>query len=247
MAQNGQRFIEEELKKINLTPTPDTIQCLLEYYNLNDKKELYRQAGKKYIDLSDIARKIFKPKQQNLLKKFVTLQFGSSDNKKIKVESAHEKVDRKKTFRLTDETSGKTFKLANCCLPIPGDDVFGFVDDDEVVMVHKRQCPEGLKLKASHGERIVTAEWAMHKELSFAVTLEMNGIDRLGILREISRVITDEYSVNIQSINIETKDGIFYGRLHVFVFGTEEVNNLCMKLLKIKGMSSVKRVESNPI
>lgn len=244
ISQTGQQKIEEELTKINLAPTPDTIQSLLNYYNLNDKRELYRQAGKDYIDLSDISKKVFKPKQQNLLKKFVTLQFSSSDNKKNKEEVVSEKVDRKKTIRLTDEESGKTFKIATCCQPIPGDDVFGYVEEDEVVTVHKRQCPEALKLKASHGERIVTAEWAMHKELSFAVTLEMNGIDRLGVLREITRVITDEYSVNIQSINIETKDGIFYGRLHVFVYGTDEVTNLCIKLLKIKGMSSVKRVES---
>lgn len=244
ISQTGQQKIEEELTKINLAPTPDTIQSLLNYYNLNDKRELYRQAGKDYIDLSDISKKVFKPKQQNLLKKFVTLQFSSSDNKKNKEEVVFEKVDRKKTIRLTDEESGKTFKIATCCQPIPGDDVFGYVEEDEVVTVHKRQCPEALKLKASHGERIVTAEWAMHKELSFAVTLEMNGIDRLGVLREITRVITDEYSVNIQSINIETKDGIFYGRLHVFVYGTDEVTNLCIKLLKIKGMSSVKRVES---
>ena len=72
----------------------------------------------------------------------------------------------------------------------------------------------------------------------------MNGIDRIGMLREIARVITDEYSINIQNINIESKDGVFYGRLHLFVYGTDQVNNLCMKLLKIKGMSSVKRVEA---
>ncbi|MTK52582.1 RelA/SpoT family protein [Paludibacter sp.] len=248
VSQTGQKNIEEELKKVSLAPTPDTIQRLVEYYKLADKKELYRQAGKNYIDLTDISKKIFKPRQPNLLKKFVTLQFGSSENKKGKDEeettvSAH-KVDRKKTFRLTDEKSGKSFRIAPCCQPIPGDDVFGYVDEDEVVIVHKRQCPEALKLKASHGERIVTAEWAMHKELSFAVTVEMNGIDRIGMLREISRVVTDEYSINIQSINIETKDGIFYGRLHLYVYGTEQVNNLCMKLLKIKGMSSVKRVEA---
>lgn len=244
--QTGQKNIEEELKKVNLTPTPDTIQSIVDYYNLADKKELYRQAGKQYINLSDISKKLFKPKQQNLLKKFVTLQFGGSDNKKVKGESVSadlKKVDRKKTFRLTDEKSGKAFRIAPCCLPIPGDDVFGYVDEDEVVIVHKRQCPEALKLKASHGERIVTAEWAMHRELSFAVTIEMNGIDRIGMLREIARVITDEYSINIQSINVETKDGIFFGKLHLFVYGAEQVNNLCMKLLKIKGMSSVKRVE----
>jgi GTP pyrophosphokinase len=244
VAQLGQRYIEEELKKANLAPTPETIQRLLEYYNLNDKRELYRQAGNRYIDLSDISKKVFKPKQQNLLKKFVTLQFGNSGDEKKKLPpETKRQVDRKKAFRLTDEKSGKTFRIANCCQPIPGDDVLGYVDENEVVIVHKRQCPEAMKLKASHGERIITAEWAMHKEMSFAVTLEMNGIDRLGILKEIARVITDEYSVNIQSINIETKDGIFFGKLHVFVFGTEEVNNLCMKLLKIKGMSSVKRVE----
>jgi GTP pyrophosphokinase len=243
VAHHGQRMIEEELKKVNLTPTPEVIQTLLDYYNISDKRELYRQIGNKVIDVTDISKKIFKPKPKNLLKKFVTLQFGNSDNKTVPLIKKNKKVDRKKTFRLTDETSIKTFRIAQCCQPIPGDDIVGYVDDNEVVVVHKRQCPEAVKLQASHGDRIVSAEWAMHKEKSFAVTLEMKGIDRLGMLREITNVITDEYSVNIQSINIETDAGIFSGSLHVFVHGTDDVNNLCLKLMKIKGMNSVKRVE----
>ena len=242
VAHHGQRMIEEELAKVNLTPTPEVIQTLLDYYSVNDKRELYRQIGKKLIDVTDISKKVFKVKPKNLLKKFVTLQFGSSDNKTVPLIKKNKKIDRKKTFQLTDETSAKTFRIASCCLPIPGDDIVGYIDDNEVVVVHKRQCPEAVKLQASHGDRIVSAEWAMHKEKSFAVTLEMKGIDRLGMLREITNVITDEYSVNIQSINIETDAGIFSGSLHVFVHGTDDVNNLCFKMMKIKGMNSVQRV-----
>ncbi|MBB3187124.1 GTP pyrophosphokinase [Microbacter margulisiae] len=242
-AHHGQRTIEEELKKVNLTPTPEVIQTLLDYYNIRDKRELYRQVGRKTIDVTDISKKIFKAKPKNLLKKFVTLQFGSSDNKMVPLIKKNKKVDRKKTFHLSDDTSSKSFRIAQCCQPIPGDDIVGYVDDNEIVVVHKRQCPEALKLQASQGDRIISAEWATRNEKSFPVTLEMKGIDRMGMLREITNVITDEYSVNIQSINIQTDAGIFEGSLHVYVHGTDDVNNLCLKLMKINGMNSVKRVE----
>jgi GTP pyrophosphokinase len=243
VSHHGQRMIEEELKKVNLTATPETIQTLLDYYQLTDKRELYRQAGKKIIDVSDISKKIFKPKTKTLLQKFVTLQFGGSGNKSIPLLRKNKKVDRKKTFQLTDDDVAQPFRIATCCQPIPGDDIIGYIDDNEVVVVHKRQCPEALKLQASQGDRIVSAEWAIRNEKSFLATLEMKGIDRMGILREITNVITDEYSVNIQSINIQTNAGIFEGSLHIYVHSTDDINNLCLKLIKIKGMNSVKRVE----
>jgi len=244
-AQQGQQAIEEELKKIGLNPSSETLQTLLEHYNLTDKRELYREAGKKLIDLSDISKNIFKPKQKNLIQKIVAIPipFVSSDAKKVQTPKKNEEVDRKKTFHINSETPQTAYRIAPCCKPIPGDDVLGYVDENEMVIVHKRQCPVAMKLKAGLGARLVSVDWA-HKEMSFSVALELNGIDRKGILKEIASLLSDEYSMNIQHINIESKAGVFFGAVHVYVHHTADVLNLTSKLRRIDGMKSVKRIDT---
>lgn len=114
-----------------------------------------------------------------------------------------------------------------------------------MLVVHKRQCPVAMKLKSNYGERIISAVWETHKILSFPATIEIKGTDRMGILSEIVKVITEEHAVNVTKINVETNDGIFEGQITVYVHDVEDVNNLCMTLVKIHGVNSVNRVETN--
>jgi GTP pyrophosphokinase len=133
--------------------------------------------------------------------------------------------------------------LADCCHPIPGDDVLGYVDESEMVIIHKRQCPVAAKLKSSFGERIVSVDWATHKVQSFVEVLEIKGIDRKGVLIQILKVISEGYGVNINKMNIETTDGIFLGRFYIYVHDTEDINNLCKNIIKIKEINSVQRIQ----
>jgi GTP pyrophosphokinase len=169
---------------------------------------------------------------------------GSADSPKqgptVPVDS---KIDRKKPIKLTEENAGVIYTLAECCHPIPGDDVLGYVDDSETVIIHKRQCPVAAKLKSSFGERIVSADWATHKIQSFEEVLEIKGIDKKGVLIEILKVVSDGYGVNISKINIQTDAGIFIGRFHVYVHDTDDLNNLCKNIIKIKEISSVQRIQ----
>ena len=119
------------------------------------------------------------------------------------------KVDRKKTFILSEENAGITYKLATCCHPIPGDDVLGFVEESEMVMIHKRQCPTALKLKTNFGDRLVSVQWKTHKALTFLEIIEIKSIDKKGVMIEILKVISEKYGGNISKINIDTNDGIF--------------------------------------
>jgi len=241
---DGQKKIEEVLASINLTPENENIVRILNYYNITQRNELFLQAGKGLLNLEDITKNIFKIKTQNVFVKYLKLPFGgSSDTKQAATVPVDSKIDKKKSFKLTEENAGKTYMLAECCHPIPGDDVLGYVDDAEKIIVHKRQCPTADKLKSSYGERIVSLEWATHKVLSFVEVLEIRGIDKKGVLIQILKVISDGYGVNINKMNIETNAGIFVGRFYIYVHDTEDINNLCRNIIKIKEINSVQRVQ----
>ena len=241
----GQKLIEGSLALLKQLPDNENMVKILNYFNLTQRNELYLQAGKGVLNLNEISKIGFKPKNQNVFVKYLKMPFGGSadGNKEISTEPVNIKIDRKKPIKLTEENAGKTYKFAECCRPIPGDDVFGFIDESETVIIHKRQCQVGAKLKSNFGERIVSADWATHKVLSFLERLEIKGIDKKGILIEILKVISEGYGVNISSINIETNAGIFIGLFSVYVHDTEEINNLCRNILKIKEINSVQRIQ----
>ncbi len=239
----GQKLIEDSLAKLELPFNNTTIQRLLEYYKLNNVVELFASAAKERLDLSKIETVIFKEKAQSRWVKIWKLNFGNAKNaKKGKTTPSESPNTKQKTIHLTDADVGNTYKIAECCQPIPGDPVLGFLDDSGTVVVHKLDCPTAQKLKSSYGNRILTAEWATHKVLSFLTTIEISGLDEVGMLRRIVKIVTEDYNINIKSINIDSKDGVFNGQLAIYVYSTEDINLLCMNLLKISAIKSVKRI-----
>ncbi|MEI6556585.1 MAG: RelA/SpoT family protein [Paludibacter sp.] len=244
LISEGQKKIEEALKSLSLLPDNENIVPLLRHFNFTQRNELYIQAAKGTLDLSEIEKIFFKPKSENVIVKYLKMPFGGgSDNKQAPSVPVESKVDRKKSMKLTDENAGKTYVLGDCCRPIPGDDVLGYVDESEKVIVHKRQCKVAAKLKSSYGERIVSVDWATHKILSFVQVLEIKGIDKKGVLIEILKVISEGYGVNISKINIETNASMFVGRFFITVHDTEDINNLCKNIIKIREIKSVQRIQ----
>lgn len=255
LTSKGQTILEEKFKELEMPLDNQHIQIIINHFKLANRNELFFELGKGIINLESIEKKVFKKKTGFRWMKYWKLQFGSSNKKSVEqIEEDAEttaiaklkdnKIDRKKTLKLSDDATGQIkYKIAECCNPIPGDDVLGYINEDESVTLHKRKCQVAAKLKANFGERLVSAQWESKKILSFPAIIEVKGIDAQGVLIQIVKVISQDYAVNIQKINLETKDGIFEGRFHIFVHGTEDVNNLCMNILKIKAVNSVKRVE----
>lgn len=130
--------------------------------------------------------------------------------------------------------SEEKYKIAACCKPIPGDDVLGYVDMANNVTIHKRKCPNALKLMSSQGDRILEANWTSHRLMSFLAIIELNGIDKIGIVNDITSVISKDHHVNMRSVHFESHDGVFEGLIHLYVHNTEDLNNLMKKLIKLK-------------
>ncbi len=242
----GKRMIEKTLESINEELSNDNYVKLLNHYKITSRNTLLLQAGKGHLDLSEIAKVIFKPKSQNVFSRYIKLPFvGSGDKQKSKPELVPaERVKRGETFILTEESADKTYRFAICCKPIPGDDVLGYVDENEIVMVHKRQCEVAAKLKSNFGQNIVAVKWAKsYKDMQFHEVIEIKGIDKKGILVEILKVISEDYDVNMSKIDIRSEAGIFIGLFHVSVHDKEEIDILIKKISKIKEVNSATRIQ----
>ncbi|MCX6258674.1 MAG: GTP pyrophosphokinase, partial [Bacteroidia bacterium] len=135
------------------------------------------------------------------------------------------------------------FELAKCCKPIPGDDITGFLKKDNIVQIHKSNCPIATRLKSSQGDSIVRIKWTTHKIMSFLAKIRIDGLDRIGVVNDISRIISDELNVNMRAINIESHSGTFEGTIDLYVYSVEDLDNLIDKLKNIKGVETVNRLE----
>ena len=247
ITSDGQRMIEEILANKNLKPENEIIVRIMNHFNFTDRSTLYLQAGRGLIHLDEIAKITFKPKDQNVFIKYLKMPFGGiSDSRQPKTVPIDgvmiNKIDRKKTLLLTEEYAGTVYHLAECCMPIPGDDVLGYVDEKENLYIHKRNCREAAKLKSSYGSRIISVDWATHKALSFIQTLEIKGIDKQGVMIDILKVISEKFGGNISKITIDTNDGIFVGLFSITVHDTEDIELHCKNIKKIKEVNSVQRV-----
>jgi len=241
----GEEILSEFLKKEEIRPDDSVIEKLRKLHNAKNEEELLAAIGSKAIILGEADKNELKEKQTSNWKKYLTFSFGNSKEKQQeeKEPQEKEKINPKQVLKLTEESLQKKYIMAECCHPIPGDDVLGYVDENDRIIIHKRQCPVAAKLKSSYGNRILATEWDTHKELSFLVYIYIKGIDSMGLLNEVTQVISRQLNVNIRKLTIETEDGIFEGKIQLWVHDVEDVKTICNNLKKIQNIKQVSRVE----
>ena len=243
--KEGERILHDFLLEEELQADESNIEKLCKLHNMKTADDLYMAIGSKNIILGDTDRNELKEKASNW-KKYLTFSFGTNKENKDRPEekASQEKINPKQILKLTDDSIQKNYAIADCCQPIPGDDVLGYMDENEKITIHKRQCPVAVKLKSSFGNRIIATTWDTHKALSFLVYIYIKGIDSVGLLNEITQVISRELNVNIRKLNIETNDGIFEGKIQLYVHDVDDVKKICNNLRKINQIKAVTRVES---
>ena len=241
----GEELLSEFLKKEEIRPEEAVVEKLRKLHNFKNEEELLAAIGSKAIILGETDKNELREKQTSNWKKYLTFSFGNSNKEKTeeKEPQEKEKINPKEILRLTEESLQKKYIMAECCHPIPGDDVLGYVDENDRIIIHKRQCPVAAKLKSSYGNRILATEWDTHKELSFLVYIYLRGIDSMGLLNEVTQVISRQLNVNIRKLAIETNDGIFEGKIQLWVHDVEDVKTICNNLKKIQNIKQMNRVE----
>jgi GTP pyrophosphokinase len=246
LIRKGQEMLDAKVKELKLHLDSRIFKKMMDHHKLINKDDLYYKIAREIINLDNLD-KIIKKKSSNKFIRYWKLQIfgtGSKKQKQIVQNELHEqehKINKEIPYILDDETG---FELAKCCKPIPGDEIIGFLKKDTVVQIHKSNCPLAMRLVSSQGDTIIKAKWTTYKIISFLAKISIAGIDRLGIANEITKIITEELSVNMRSINIESHSGIFEGTIDVYVHNKEDLENLLKKLRGIKGLETVRRVEN---
>ncbi len=233
IAEDGKEIIQRKLDHLKIDLNNDTIQLLLTFFNVKSSLDLYYNVAKGSIEVADLKR--FKESLEN--KKTETKEPESRLNNLPKPPQ----TIGKDTLLIGDDLAKIDYSFAKCCNPIPGDDVFGFVTVSEGIKIHRTNCPNAVELISNFGYRVIKAKWTSQKELAFLTSLNIIGTDRLGIINDVTKVISNELRVNIRSITIDSNDGMFEGSLMLFVNDTRQLDVLITKLAAIPDIVSVTR------
>ncbi len=241
--EKGKKELENKLHEMKLQPSSRIFKKLLPAYDCNSKDELYSKIGSGIIELEDL-KKILRTNTKSKWVKYWDLSISKVVKTKDKEDVGSEDI---RTFIAREQLNDdeRNYSLARCCNPIPGDEVIGYLEDEDDVVIHKSVCENAVKLMSSEGNRVVPVKWTTHKVLSHLVRVHLEGYDKFGIYNNITTIISKELSVNIRTINLHGHDGVFEGTIDLYVHNANDLNNLIMNLIKIKGVESVYRVETN--
>lgn len=240
LQNSGEEILNTFLEQEGLGNYAGNVEKLCKLHKVKDRDELLLAIGKKSINLGSEDKDVLLGNKKFSFQSLFS--FNREKKKEVKDIETFDNVDRKKPINLTDSNLNSSYVIADCCHPIPGDDVLGYYDDNKHIVIHKRNCPVADTLKSSHGDRILAATWETHKQLYFAVPIKITGIDDIGVLHEITSIIYQQLNANIQKLNLESNNGIFEGTFWINVHDVDDVKNICNNLKKIKQIKTIARI-----
>lgn len=242
VAEDGKAILQKKLDAIGGMVTQHNMEELAAYYKLNSSLDLLYEIATKKIDLKELkdftasGDRLFLPKP---------VKPEQDDHAHDHHHKAAGKKDKDAELIIFGERSDKIqYTLANCCKPIPGDDVFGFVTQGEGLKIHRTNCPNAARLLANYGHRVVKTKWAKNKEISFLTGLKIIGLDDVGVIHKITNLISGEMKFNIAAMTIEAAEGIFKGNMKIFVHDKEELDELVQRLAQLPGIERVDRYDT---
>jgi GTP pyrophosphokinase len=252
----GEAILKEFLEKNGLELSTSNIDRLCAFHDISEPDKFFLALGNKTIILSEkdsdeLLEKHSSPSNWRRL-----VPFWNSEKKKSKTKESKEKADapasedlivvgkefnRKKPFFITAENIHRLI-FPSCCRTIPGDDSLGYINNKSHIEIHKRSCPVADRLKTSFGNRIIDVKWDMQRQVLFQATIQLTGIDRIGLLNEMTNVISSQLSVNMKRLVISCEDGIFDGTIELNVHEREDVSLIMESLKKIDGIEEIKQI-----
>jgi GTP pyrophosphokinase len=244
----GEDILQEFLQKNNFEMTPAIADQLAEFHDIKKRNDFFVALGEKTVllgekDIDELNGKNKKEESDSGWRKFVPF-VGKKKKEDVPQQDLFivpEKFNKKKPVYISEDNINK-YKFPGCCHPIPGDDALGYINNKNQIEIHKRTCPVAAKLKTSYGNRIVDIKWDMHKKLYFDATIRIGGIDRMGMLNEITQVISSQMNVNIHKLTITTEEGIFDGSIELRVHDRENVQAIINNLKKIPDLKEISQI-----
>lgn len=239
VAEIGKETLERKLKSLKITYNTDNLNKISYFFKLPSTQDLFIAVANGKIELKDLKDYLASEKE-------IETRGNERGNDEQHIQTLLNKVKGPESdiLLIGEDLQKIDYTLAACCNPIPGDDVFGFVTVNEGIKIHRTNCPNAAQLMANYGYRIVKAKWNKQQELTFLTGLHIIGIDDVGLINNITKVISNDFKVNMRSITVDTNDGIFDGSIMVFVNDKEHLDNLIKNLLEVKGVTGVTRFDA---
>jgi len=238
IASDGKEILQRKFSQLHLNFTSENINVLEKFFHVPGATELYFQIAKGKIDLTKLRE------LEIVAKNFVAQpKKNEKHDNHSSLQNIISCVDNKNdTIIIGEDFKDFEYKLANCCTPIPGDDVFGFITTTEGIKIHRTNCPNATQLMSNYAYRVIKATWKSKQLKERLAGLKITGIDDIGIVNTITNIISSEHNVNMKSISFESFDGLFEGKIMLFVYDTEHLDKLMLKFEQIDGVKSVERV-----
>ena len=240
VGEDGKEILRRKLKQLKINLDEESINEMVRYFKLKTSLDLFYRIGVGSID--NIMLKNYASSRSNALMKYIKNKISR------KATITKEELEKDEiTIKYDSLVFGKEeekleYKLANCCNPIPGDDVFGFLTVNEGIKVHKYNCPNAVSLQSNYAYRIMPAKWIDSSQQEFLAKIVITGIDHIGLVNEITSIISENMHVNMKSISFESNDGLFSGKINMVVKNNTIIRKLLEKLKKINGIDKVTRV-----
>jgi GTP pyrophosphokinase len=238
IAEDGKEILVRKMRQMKIDVNGQVYEQLRDFFNVSSQLELLFKIGKGIIAVADL-KKFQDYKPSNVKKPVVVESDARSVEQEIKSKGGTED-----TLLIGEDMDVVEYKLAKCCTPIPGDEVFGFVTVSEGIKIHRTNCPNAPELLANHGNRVIKAKWTSQHEVAFLTGMRIVGTDRVGLINDVSKVISEELKVNMSSLSFKTDQGIFNGEIMLYVNDTRHLEMLISKLEKVEGVVQVNRFDS---
>lgn len=232
--KDGKEIVLRKLKQMKLTLTHEVLAQLLDYFNFKSEPELFYAVGKGSLDHT-----LIKKFQEKAAEKQAKLQENPT-TETPKIDKKPQKREIKEIV-IGAQNDHIEYSLSQCCNPIPGDEIFGIVTVSKGIKIHRTSCPNAVDIMASFGDRIIKARWADDKSQVFDVTLKIIGTDRVGLVSDVTRVISNQLKVNITSLAFEVHTGVFEGTISLSIIDTKQADEMTEQLGRVEGVVNVTR------
>jgi GTP pyrophosphokinase len=238
IATEGKEVLDRKLKSMKIEPSEANMLLLMNYFKVISMLDLHFSIASKKVDLAELNK-------FDVIGGKIKLPKPAQDAKENIDEAVKQTLQKNAELLIMGESSDKIdYKFAPCCNPIPGDDVFGFLTINEGIKIHRTNCPNAVQLMSKYAYRVIKTKWTKQHSIAFLTGIKLVGIDDVGLVNKITNIITGQMNLNMRSISFDSKDGVFEGRIMVYVHDTAELEDLTFRLTSLDGILEVNRFDS---
>jgi GTP pyrophosphokinase len=245
LSDSGKKQLTKYFEDSEVVLDSKNISKLMEYHKIGSERDLYQMIANNTLTREEVDAFISSLQNRNILR-YISRPFSRTRESDVKSlpETIVEKLKNKpESLVLGDEISDINYKIAECCQPIPGDDVVGFLTPSDEIMIHRTSCEDAIRMMSRYGNRIIKAKWKYKESVGFLSGIMIKGLDKKGLIKKMIEIITDKHKISIRSFHMDTSGGTTEGTIMVYVQDTTSLNKLINNLKKIKELVSVTRLD----